>query len=1069
MNVSLRTLVVAVVGGAALWGAVAVVADPVPGPIEQARLVARGGVGSITVEGPPGTKVYLRPASLSSDAAGLDAAKVDGGTLDALGGLHFPTDRLSVPEYGAKLAPGLYELWQGETPSAASYAATVVVRGDDPNPYASQDLLAQSWPVGEDERDRVGYVATRDGTLLSFHLRLPVLEESCDPFAENAAAVASCDIPSILEYSVYDPSDPNAQTPLDGERQLERGYALLAVNARGTGCSGGALLPLLGNPEEARDGYDLVETLAAQPWTNGKVGMTGTSYHGVSQVVVASTNPPSLKAITPAAVPNDMYEAAHPGGVPSGYFDYWAAATKLGSLPPSATQAERDGLADIPGLPAAMIEGLKQPNWIYHRAVGGDRTCSANTATRRQWVDIAGIARNNPFQGGDGDPWSTLDLASFFAEVRVPALVIQGLGDEHEHLGFDRLLGTELSERSTLTRLVTGNGDHMVSSSREANAERDAFLDLLVDDTLPSGCVPKVYNGSTDVGDAIDALGTTSAVVYWDQQWDGFANQVHPDAIDTTPCTSARFSSDLATWPIEASTPTTYQFDDDGSMSATEPPGADGTVTYVNNLREDAEDATGLVPQAMPLRTESATFTTGPFTQTTPLLGPASADLVVSGVQPTVDLEVTLTDVYPDGREAIIESGWRRTCVPEAEGGTALRPVLDLTVSTSSCSPTACDATCIATPQRVRVPISSFAHVMRPDHRLRVRVSAPGYAGLIFRFRDAIDGGSSSDTVTIHTDETFDRNEAVGSALVVSPFPVGNLEPVSATPAPNVNVAPPCGALGGSACFRSDVSRVVATPLGEDGLVHVDWDTLDQPTITSGYDVFMDDGDEPVAQVRSTGRLGAYEGALVQVPDDGQTHTFTVAATGSWGSLGRSGPSNAVSYVDDADDPGDDLMDGRPAADNESTLAWTDLSGGSVALTTDDPRSGLQSAAWTPGADGILDVVSPGTDFSEVFEVEGGDVYHAEVWLRGGATADVTAGLSVVWWGADLTMTSVEGVDLEQDGDWTKVSITAKAPPDAIFAIPMIMAIDPDIAANPSTAYTINIDDLRFCEGTSCT
>ena len=50
----------------------------------------------------------------------------------------------------------------------------------------------------------------------------------------------------------------------------------------------------------ALDGYDAIETVAAQPWSTGRVGMVGISFAGISQLFVARTQPPHLDAITPA-------------------------------------------------------------------------------------------------------------------------------------------------------------------------------------------------------------------------------------------------------------------------------------------------------------------------------------------------------------------------------------------------------------------------------------------------------------------------------------------------------------------------------------------------------------------------------------------------------------------------------------------------------------------------------------------------------------------------------------------------------------------------------------------------
>ena len=84
------------------------------------------------------------------------------------------------------------------------------------------------------------------------------------------------------------------------------GYVFALVDVRGRGNSGGDFEPFANEP---RDGYDVVEWLAQQPYCDGKVAMWGGSYAGFDQWATAKEFPPHLATIVPAA-------AAHPG------FDY---------------------------------------------------------------------------------------------------------------------------------------------------------------------------------------------------------------------------------------------------------------------------------------------------------------------------------------------------------------------------------------------------------------------------------------------------------------------------------------------------------------------------------------------------------------------------------------------------------------------------------------------------------------------------------------------------------------------------------------------------------------------------
>jgi uncharacterized protein len=78
------------------------------------------------------------------------------------------------------------------------------------------------------------------------------------------------------------------------------GYPFLTVDVRGRGNSEGEYHPLI---QEARDGYDIVEWLAKQPYCNGKVTMWGGSYAGYDQWATAKEFPPHLATIVPVASP----------------------------------------------------------------------------------------------------------------------------------------------------------------------------------------------------------------------------------------------------------------------------------------------------------------------------------------------------------------------------------------------------------------------------------------------------------------------------------------------------------------------------------------------------------------------------------------------------------------------------------------------------------------------------------------------------------------------------------------------------------------------------------------------
>ena len=85
-----------------------------------------------------------------------------------------------------------------------------------------------------------------------------------------------------------------------GIAYASHGLSYLVVDSRGRGDSEGQFQPFL---QEARDGYDVTEWLAGQPYCNGKVAMSGGSYTGYDQWATAKEQPPHLATIVPTAAP----------------------------------------------------------------------------------------------------------------------------------------------------------------------------------------------------------------------------------------------------------------------------------------------------------------------------------------------------------------------------------------------------------------------------------------------------------------------------------------------------------------------------------------------------------------------------------------------------------------------------------------------------------------------------------------------------------------------------------------------------------------------------------------------
>ena len=142
---------------------------------------------------------------------------------------------------------------------------------------------------------------------------------------------------------------------------------------RGTGCSGGAFDFF--ETLQGLDGYDVIETVARQPWVaRHKVGMIGVSYGGISQLFVAATRPPSLAAITPLSVIDDTQTTLYPGGILNTGF-----ALVVGEGPRRTTPSRRRRPAASRGRSSASAAATR-PARPTRRCTPRRSTCSPRCA-----------------------------------------------------------------------------------------------------------------------------------------------------------------------------------------------------------------------------------------------------------------------------------------------------------------------------------------------------------------------------------------------------------------------------------------------------------------------------------------------------------------------------------------------------------------------------------------------------------------------------------------------------------------------------------------------------------------
>ena len=203
----------------------------------------------------------------------------------------------------------------------------------------------------------------------------------------------------------FAPGDnPQSSTRIDVKRVVEAGYAVAVANVRGTGNSGGCFE--YGGRNEQKDQAFLVEWLAKQPWSNGRIGMYGHSYVSYTAWMGAVESPPGLKTVIVSGLMTDGYTTVHtPQGAAAQDGGWFLAgyASSLGLIPPLGGSPQHWSVDHAGVIPARLCPGIVEHTFETQRG---------------SLVD----ARNEAF-------WAERRLVSRFPQVQPAVFVVSGFED----------------------------------------------------------------------------------------------------------------------------------------------------------------------------------------------------------------------------------------------------------------------------------------------------------------------------------------------------------------------------------------------------------------------------------------------------------------------------------------------------------------------------------------------------------------------------------------------------------------------------------------------------------------
>lgn len=266
------------------------------------------------------------------------------------------------------------------------------------------------------------YVTVGDGVRLAVDVWLPV-----ERIAAGKAVGAV--VRTTRYYRAEEPVGPGPELDAnraEGELWNAAGFAFVVADVRGTGASFGVRTSELGEREVADFG-ELIDRVAAQPWSNGRVGAYGTSYEGQAAELVARLGSPHLVAVAALFSPNDPYRQLFcPGGVAtSGRFARWMLESQL----KDGVRGARERLAEMRGLPLESI-GLPRPVKPVDGPDGPSLLAQA-VAEHQANTAVHELMDQVPFQDDrvDGLNWAVTTPAAAYeaiASTGVPLLVRVG-------------------------------------------------------------------------------------------------------------------------------------------------------------------------------------------------------------------------------------------------------------------------------------------------------------------------------------------------------------------------------------------------------------------------------------------------------------------------------------------------------------------------------------------------------------------------------------------------------------------------------------------------------------------
>lgn len=423
------------------------------------------------------------------------------------------------------------------------------------------------------------------------------------------------------------------------QRAASRGYVVFIQDVRGRYTSDGDWYPFL---HESEDGYDTVEWIAAQPYSDGRVGMFGGSYVGATQMLAAIAHPPHLAGICPVVTASNYHDGwTYQGGAFEQWFDEsWTSGLAQDTV---AHQIER-----IPNSPEA-VNALPLTSYPIFNTNPASAVNASASAVAPYFLDWLAHPDYDEY-------WKRWSIEEHYSDIRVPAL--------HTGAWYDIFLGGSLR-------------NYMGIKSSAATEEARKGQRLLVVIGGHAGGGRKI--GDVDYGPEAEKLDEDDTTLRWyDFLFKGVQNEFatgKPVKIFVMGLNQWREEDD---WPLARAKTTKYFLHSQGAANSSrgngslstavpsaEPPDkftydpAKPVPTIGGPLCCDGVRLPGGPRDQRPVedRDDLLVYSTPPLDRDLEVTGPVRFDFFASSSAVDTDFTAKLVDVAPDGAAINLTEG----------------------------------------------------------------------------------------------------------------------------------------------------------------------------------------------------------------------------------------------------------------------------------------------------------------------------------------------------------------------------------------------------------------------------